>query len=666
MAGEAKKGILRNTLHPGSNNILQRSANDIPMPAARLESPLPSHYVLHNPQTGDANPLGNHGSEQHFNRTETAYKAPSLSHSVGNRGQVASTQTTNPTTVPVSSLETKDQESNLKHTETAPRIISVTVPSPNNSQAQLLSSNVQGHGETSTVSRESQIRFSTTQSIRASSYSGRDSATRRNRVAEKLVPLKFRYDEGDEESSSEDFGAEEVENLRYEQFEGSGEYLPDGTDRYPSADRPANLEHSRTMSQGSSLNNSSVFLSRLFGQETIARIQASWIFQIGVFVLNSTRVQIYAYSAFNFLMLSGIIVIVVFIRGTALPSIKFYNFIHAIMGAIGKMAIISGFCLCQLVGKDLTANKLINTQNGVPLSTIAKRSAKFIPQEGILWRYSFLGSLIAVEATIWYMLMEMKWTGIVTEIGSFPCIPAALTPPTPVPNLGAFLMGDSSESTISNYGLPLADGLIGGFSAFPLAKPTTSFEMDGVGLVYATQVICDPPIPANLTMIPVSRNSMSFSLRETLLGVKDFSATLLIHISQGAHNAIHIKGDIQQICYLKYIVGDGRVRYTFIGDEWSVMAGRVDQVQLNSNFVLAPKLSDGYNFSEVESALVDNGNHMDIVQWFAAAFNEVTNNTEYTSMRQDIVPSIVKWSRDSTDGLYSVNQTWQGIAGVAG
>ncbi|KAJ3285803.1 hypothetical protein HDU79_007063 [Rhizoclosmatium sp. JEL0117] len=420
----------------------------------------------------------------------------------------------------------------------------------------------------------------------------------------------------------------------------------------------------RTSSLASSLNTSIAVMS-LLGEKAWNVLRSSSIYKFVVIAQKSTQIQIYATSAFNLSMILFIVAIILIIRNSTLPNIKFYNVIHATMGAIGKMAIISGFGLCQMIGKDYVANKLLNSKKGELLVEIAKKPSKFIPNDGIFLRYAYIVSLLSLEATIWYMLLKMKWTGVKSNIGSFPCIPAVYSSNHSLfPDLGSFLAGDSSLATIYNYGLPLLDGMIGGFSAWPAAAPNSMFDIEGLGTIFAFQVACSAP---SLASKPVSRNTVAVELLHSSLGANDYNATISFQVSAYSHNVIENRNqDLIQVCDVKYVIGEGNIRTTFVADEWFMQTGgQVNEIQLSNNLVITQGMNYAVGYDAVRNRLQTSSTQIHVIQIFAKAFIECTNHTKYFPTQSGGTVSLFHWAQDENQ-VHNVNQTWRGITGAIG
>ncbi|KAI9344619.1 hypothetical protein BDR26DRAFT_857293, partial [Obelidium mucronatum] len=484
------------------------------------------------------------------------------------------------------------------------------------------------------------------------------------------APRITRIGDGDEDEDEEEERQDVRDEMNASYGNGSKSLLPG---KYSSLSRNP-LGAAKAQSFASSLNHSTTLLYFL-GEKTIQVIQSTFLFKMAVIALNSNKIQIYAYSAFNLFMIIVTIVLVLVIEGFALPSIKFYNFIHAFLGAVGKMTIISGYGLCQLIGKDYVANSLIKTKRGIPLSSIARPPTSFIPPNAFYLRYAFLASLLSVEGAIWYLLLQMKWTGIVSSMGLFPCIPATYpTAPLMPRDLGNFMMGETSLSSIYNYGLPLSDGLVGGFSAYPLVAPSKEFIVEGKGAVYAFSVVCSDPVAAlqsgNTNQKP---HTLSLEIVASVLENYSYNATISITIPAESHDFTSlIDQDVIQYCDIVYTINRGVIKFNFVADEWGMVAGgQIQEIRVSSKLVVKHKSSTHVSTKDVMKTmnplLHDDKEAINLIKWFADALKLMFDHTTYSPMEFGAVPSLFQWGRNNDGvGLFDVDHSWQAIGGAIG
>ncbi|KAJ3020869.1 UNVERIFIED_CONTAM: hypothetical protein HDU68_009915 [Siphonaria sp. JEL0065] len=237
-------------------------------------------------------------------------------------------------------------------------------------------------------------------------------------------------------------------------------------------------------------------------------------------------------------------------------------------------------------------------------------------------------------------------------------------------DLGGFLMGETSLATIYNYGLPLSDGLIGGFSAFPLAAPSHVFNIEGLGIVYAYSVICGGPIPVppSTTKPPLKPDSISFELLDSVLGLDNYTATISVTLAANSHDAINLTGQaITQHCSLVYMMGEGVIKFQFVSDEWEMVTGGLIQEIDLGKLVVKQKMASEYKFQDVVGPMGPLKENKMVVGWVADALKATLNQTQFTPMENGIVSTLFQWGRggDMKAG-YSVNQTWMALGGAVG
>ncbi|KAJ3125050.1 hypothetical protein HK100_011016 [Physocladia obscura] len=348
-----------------------------------------------------------------------------------------------------------------------------------------------------------------------------------------------------------------------------------------------------------------------------------------MYAIQSTTVQIYSIATFNGLLTIIAGFAVMYIKGVILPNIQYYNLAHASLGAIGKMIVISGITLTQQISKDYVANALIKRTNGVSLSTIARSPRFLAPRDGLVLRRLFLVSVVAVEITIWYLMLNMQWTGVSTNIGSFACVPVlveeTMTTATKAltPQLDVFLEGDADGSVIGDYGIPLNDGLIGGWAAWPLAAPADSFYMERDGVVFAVAVSCglptvSEPTSGNIVVQGVGIKIANASL-DSEIGV--FSATLI------------------------------------------TLGGTVGQQKIT---IFQGMNTTGYNFNNVVASMGSLTTHLEVMALFVNIFEYVAKNLTTIPFRNGIEVSFLQWGINSDATAYDVNKTWMAISGLIG
>ncbi|KAJ3134107.1 hypothetical protein HK100_003807 [Physocladia obscura] len=419
---------------------------------------------------------------------------------------------------------------------------------------------------------------------------------------------------------------------------------------------------------GSSMNISTDFLGRILNlyESYKQRVVGTAVYQYVYACVMSTRVQIYLLTVIHTADLLFVVILV-----------GYYNLIHEVLGLLGKVGMATGFVSSQLMAKEYTAKNLIRKGKGITLDKVAVQATAFSPEEGSSLRQLFLTSLFLVEGAMWFLILNMKWTPVSTELGVFPCIPATY-PSTPIllSDLSGFLEGDASLSVIYNYGLPLADGLIGGWAAWPLSAPSSKFAVDGIGIVYAYSIACgDLTAAENQTNIP----GIQVNLLESQLWTDLYYAEVQILLPAGLHNWDEAAGQVvSQKCVMQYVTGEGDIAFTFFADEWlMVTGGQMNSITLNGgdlsdSIVVTQNMAEQqYFFDDVTPYMGPATKHAStIMTWFSQVFTACTNKTSFPPTQSGSVASLFQWGHSTTNAftqeIYDVNSTWEGLAGAVG
>ncbi|KAJ3030263.1 UNVERIFIED_CONTAM: hypothetical protein HDU68_009660 [Siphonaria sp. JEL0065] len=167
-----------------------------------------------------------------------------------------------------------------------------------------------------------------------------------------------------------------------------------------------------------------------------------------------------------------------------------------------------------------------------------------------------------------------SWVAIQTKLMTALCIPPVYEGST-LPNgidIHNYVQGDIDFAEVYNYGLPLADGLVGGWPGWPMANPMDSFQINGQGPVYVMQVLCDngiphPEIDTGIYTLTdqrlVSEDSRGFMMQMTLTfpGGSVFDDMFQVYVND----------TIVQDCTIMFNVGYGYMAYHFVADQWQMV-----------------------------------------------------------------------------------------------
>ncbi|KAJ3071871.1 hypothetical protein HDU98_004677 [Podochytrium sp. JEL0797] len=332
------------------------------------------------------------------------------------------------------------------------------------------------------------------------------------------------------------------------------------------------------------------------------------------------------------------------------------------------MAVISGYILTQLIGKDYVANSLINNDKGVELSSFALDAKLFVPKDGRQLRHLYLASMWLLEAALWVLLLQVKWEGIVTDMGVFPCIPATYLNERDLFHMKDFVEGSASLATIYNYGLPLSDGLVGGFAAWPLAAPGFQFNVQGDGPVYAFKIVCSDSIPVGASPPIGPRDVLSSQILSSMVDASTLTATFSLRIPAHDHNmANFIDRDLVQTCNMTYVITTGLVKFTFVADEWQmVTGGKMQEIEMSNQLVVSQEMSPKLSFEQFMIGLTPGTNVQDVI--IMTGFYDALsclNLTSFSPTQAGKISQLFKWAQN-LEGQYDVSQMWQGLAGAIG
>ncbi|KAJ3141983.1 hypothetical protein HK100_004464 [Physocladia obscura] len=388
------------------------------------------------------------------------------------------------------------------------------------------------------------------------------------------------------------------------------------------------------------------------------------IYNAFLWAYESTRFQIYLFTLIHVAILATMALILRFAIGSLVSGILFYNLVHAVAGLLGKISFAVGLRAAQLISKEFTARNMIKRGKGVPLSSIAHPIPliKLNSDEGKTLRYIFIAALVLIEATVWFLGIQMEWEPAESAIGIFPC--TKVTYPTKpdislfASELGNFLQGDSDLSMVYSYGLPLGDGIVGGLAAWPITIPSASFIVDQAGIGYAINVVCGNLQVAENTTIGLTQ----FKILSTTMWSSMFSTLIRVQLPAGSHDWAQFSSSaITQDCEVRYIMGDADVSFGFIADEWGGVASqRIEEMRLGNLTIQRGETSALY-YGLMQDEFRINYEYKNITEWVAEAVVAVFNGTHYGTSQGALFCNLFQWAT-LPDGYYHTSITWKGMA----
>ncbi|KAI9335000.1 hypothetical protein DFJ73DRAFT_852302, partial [Zopfochytrium polystomum] len=444
-------------------------------------------------------------------------------------------------------------------------------------------------------------------------------------------------------------------------MDDSGDLKPKGGSAGGSASLDLNSLH-RTISSDSHFGK----LARIIN-DTKMKFYDSKVFRLYLRLSESVVTQV---VLSELLLLVVIICIAVLAQkillSEKLPGIQFYNLINAVLGLLGKIAIFVGFVFSQVIAKGVTANMLVKSVSGVSITSIVHRYGYHDPERGRTLRRTFMASLFAVEVSLWILGYCMQWQNVASEIGYYSCSLATYnTAPLLYPDLGMYLAGDTEFAQVYNYGMPLGDGVVGGWSSWPNAAPAPSFNVQGPGVVYAVGVNCADPVPVDPSTDDNS-GLTHFRLFNEQFWNTSYLAAIEVRMPAGSHDlSDYPDKDVLQECELSVTVGLGNVTYNFITDEWDVLTGgelTYVAVGRDPGLGLESHMAKKYYYGQIANTLNDtNGVYSNITGWIAQHIQVVFDGTSCGSSQGATFCNLLQWST-LPDGLYHTSLQYRGIS----
>ncbi|KAI9351592.1 hypothetical protein DFJ73DRAFT_929473, partial [Zopfochytrium polystomum] len=295
---------------------------------------------------------------------------------------------------------------------------------------------------------------------------------------------------------------------------------------------------------------------------------------------SSTRNQLAVSAAFFALNLLGLVVIVKCVFNVNIPGIWAFNLVHLVLSLLAKNLMANGTELAHVSAKALVAASLVKTRLGVPLSSVSYHFGKLNPANGRIPRAVLYASIIALEVVIWILQYQMEWYPVFTYAGTYPCIPAVYSNVTisedqepTAEDLRTYLSGTANFGSIYSYGLPLGDGLVGGYSAIPLAAPSNPFHIESRGVIYTVKVLCStavPVVPPRSWPVGAPTNKVLFRLDSNEIWSALVTSSITIYYPAWAHTDLEnaARGLQQECSFLVQFRQADRIVYSYRADEW--------------------------------------------------------------------------------------------------
>ncbi|KAJ1553398.1 hypothetical protein HK405_008037 [Cladochytrium tenue] len=361
-----------------------------------------------------------------------------------------------------------------------------------------------------------------------------------------------------------------------------------------------------------------------------------------------------AAAAVYFLAFGTTMAILFLLFGTELPNIALYNLTHLVVAMLGKILISSGVILGALCSKAAVASGMVFSARGVSLVEAVVKPGWHAPAAGRTMRHLFYASLVAVEASLWLLEYEMEWEPIdMSVLGTFDCIPVTYSKENyPDHHIQAYFEGNQEYAHIYSYGIPLVDGVVGGFSAWPLDGPASAFSVEGPGVVYLASTQCGTPTPVGVAQAATTVRPPATTLR--LHRAEMWEDVGIIHIAMTLPAHWHDAGDyldydVEQECSVELMSGPATVKYSFVLDEWDLISGgQMMEAQFGDPYKAerAAGLTAGLPVFDTDVLTVDHGVGTDLLDGM------------YTGqVRERLLPVASEYTNITKWIIWQLNQT---------
>ncbi|KAJ3272795.1 hypothetical protein HDV01_005223 [Terramyces sp. JEL0728] len=333
---------------------------------------------------------------------------------------------------------------------------------------------------------------------------------------------------------------------------------------------------------------------------------------------------------------------------------------HITFTLAGHMVFVSTNSILNVIHKWILASQL--TSHGCTLNALATGAlSAAAPGYQIRTCIKFIG--FAVPVLILVTAYYFEWTELSSVVTVDECIPATYPDPSNViADVGNFLQGDTDLALVYSYGIPLEDGLIGGWSAWPLINPYSQFSLEGDGVGYGIGVECFQAYSA-----PVAYAETKFFLTSSTQFNNSIYGTLKVYVPQGSmvldNSIIDDVNGYMQDCTFDIQFFEATTDNSFQSDEWEMVAVQnVLKVTVGNASVTLDTNKNRYLREFLQYTNTDKWN---LASYFHPLIDLIFNSTTFYSSQGASFCNLLQWAT-LPDGLYHDSIMWKGIAAAMG
>ncbi|KAJ1562691.1 hypothetical protein HK405_009077, partial [Cladochytrium tenue] len=333
-----------------------------------------------------------------------------------------------------------------------------------------------------------------------------------------------------------------------------------------------------------------------------------------------------------------------------MPGIWVYNFVQLFVIFLVVLSNVAGRKISQVVRLSITASDLLRGTITILELRDYWSNGKYSPAHTVSRASGFVelcAEIIIVACSILY-----SWEAVPSHVLADQCVPPDYTNSSLPENidLQQFLQGEIDFATIDNFGLPLSDGLIGGWA------------------VYLIEVLCDDGIVRDDLTTDSGTTLKSTILSNDKLSVM-FQTTVLMPAGTAVSDSTGqvIQSPFEQHCTIELTIGHGLCEYSFVADEWlMVTGGRLTHVNDHDiKFDATTANSLGLYGSQGRIAFFDVGDPFSVADIVVDSVTRVLGNGTYYPSDGGTVANALQWAA-RTDGFYHSDSMFSGVAAAAG
>ncbi|KAJ3084370.1 hypothetical protein HDU99_001405 [Rhizoclosmatium hyalinum] len=394
-------------------------------------------------------------------------------------------------------------------------------------------------------------------------------------------------------------------------------------------------------------------------------LQSIWFKRIVDF-LASDKTCIFIWFGIVLFMHTVITTIFIISVWLIIPGIWVYNLAQLFVVSSTVIAHLASKKLSSIIQRSITSSDLMRGRITIPEIADYWVHGPLSPAYKVI-RTGAIIELIS-DAIVIISSISFSWADVQTKLITGVCQPplyinASLPPGIDVPQ---YVQGDVDYAEVYNYGLPLADGLIGGWPGWPNSNPKDDFWMFGEGPVYIIQLLCDngtprPDLSTDLGIAThvssrlLEKNSRSIMLETDIL----FPAgSVYDDVRKTLHNTT-----VLQTCSSLITVSYGTIAYEFHSDQWNMVTnGQHRNIRSQDAGFYAEYPSSIYQYSKDAYNLFEKfPDKYGVLPLFSETVKIVFQNNSYYPSQGAVFCNLLS-EGTYPDGYYHTAATYRGMA----